>query len=433
MSHSVEDTRRGLILLVDYLKAVHGKQVVHEINSLLGTRYGLKLLYRNERTLRYEQVYPILSFAGIEPDDFESFVSRKSYGVLPLYLYEIECLSREQVRNVKRELQRKGRNKATAQLPHILELEKQRFHLPPQRVAQTCWATLRSSSKPAELYEAWGILSTHARGQGKYSRAAYCARQALLYSDGVPCRGQLLQRISYLALHLCDSLPAIEIIRDARREFEKVERVDDVAKTYVDEAQVHYFRCDFEQAVAIARFADRLLPQSETFYRASLQELYGVAHLNLGDIERAKEAQNRFAVLVESENVLDTHYWNAYVDYLKAQILVAEGRFYEALKNLQLLHSDPSDSMQLLDRTLIALSMMRCYLALGRPSEVRPLVRQTQAFLSKLRPQTPAIRMYQSTLRVLEVRAVTDELIQRLIRKIRNPPPTLRRQGKRLN
>lgn len=430
MSYSTEAVRQGLILLVDYLKSVHGRSVAKKIREATGRNYSPSNLQRINPSDRV--VFPILEFAGIRPGDFYTFVANDSFGYLPLYLYEIERLCPSQIRSLQIQLAHRRRHprKRTSHIP-ILDLEKQRFRLSPKVVADCCWATIGSSNNPVELHEAWAILSTISRGQAKYSRSAFCARQALSHLHDDPLReAKVLQRIAYLALHLCDSKPAVDLTIQARLAYKKGGDQRGLAQTYIDEAKVHCFRCDYAQAANTARVAEQLLAPNQLVNWAALHEIYGLAALYQGDLDKAWEVQRSFSNLVRSHPTLDIPYWNAYADYLRAQTLVAKGHFREASALFEILNADLSNSLPTGDRILIVLQLMLCHIGLGRLDEIRPLSQQTRAYLESLTPQTSAIRKYYSLLSHLERHAkITQRLVRELIQTARLPPPTNRRKG----
>lgn len=429
MSHSVEDARRGLILLVKYLKKVRGRQVVHEINEILGSEHGIKMLNQGTRDIKLDHLYPLLEFAGIEPHQFDRFISVDSYGHLPLYLFEIESLSPSQIQFLEAHIRRR-RSSPTKQALRVSvsELPEKRFHMSAKAVADVCWATISHSEAPKDLYHAWTQLSIVARGQAKYSRAASCSRRALEYAQTPHQRGKLLQTVCYLAQHVFDLYPAREIILRARMEHLEAGDRTAVAQTWMDESQILNLTCKFHQAITAARIAEDLLPNSALRHLASCQQVLGRAAIKLGDLDGAYGAHKKFQRLIRENEQLNNPTYQSHCDYLLAEIYVAEQRFIEASGIFRLLYVDPGKSLHMMDRVLIALNLVSCELALGRMSDALLLAEQTRAFLRSIRPQTPATLHFRALLSSTKGNRLTQGLIVDLLDEIRRPPPPLRRR-----
>ena len=429
MSYSVEDARQGLILLVKYLKKVHGRQVVHEINRILGSEHGIKMLNEGTRAIKLDHFYPLLEFAGVEPYQFQKFISVDSYGYLPLYLYEIELLSPGQMRSLSNQISLR-KSEPTKRMPGVAaaELPEKRFHMSAKAVADVCWATISQSEDPRDLYHAWTQLSIVARGQAKYSRAASCARRALGYAQEPYQRGKLLQSICYLAQHLFDLKPAREIVREARNAHFDAGNRAAMAQTWIDEAQVLLIDCEFARAITAALEAQASLPETDFMNQAALQQTIGVASINLGDTQGAYTAYENFSQLILKNEKLDMPYCRAYRDYLLAEIFVAEGRFSEASRIFRILHADPGQSFHLMDRVLIALYLIQCLVSNGARSEALSVATQTMTHLRSLTPQTAAGRRYLTILNSLTQRNLDLTMVNRLMGRVRRPPSTLRRR-----
>lgn len=431
MSYSVDEVRQGIVLLVDYLKSVHGRSVARKIQEETGRNYSSAELAKID--MKDKVVLPLLEFAGIRPGEFYTFIGKDSYGHLPLYLYEIERLSPSQVRSLKIHLRHKERQveKRPPAIP-ILELEDKRFHLPPKIVANNCWATLSTSSDDLELHQAWAILSTLSRGQAKYSRSAYCARRALDYLPKVPkWEGKLLQRIAYLVLHLCDYTSAIDVVLRARRAYDKAGDQSGVAKTYIDEAKAYCFIGDYKSASAVSGIGKRLMDSSQLMTKGLLFWIEGMVALDDHDLIKAWDVYGEFVRLITENALLNLPYWHAYTNHLKAQILIGENRFLEASSLLRVLHADPSNSLPTADRVRIALHLILCHVELNQFGSVPALGLQTRAYLDGLTPQTSAIRKYRKILKYLECHSrLNRRVVEDSIRAARMTPPTKRGRGR---
>ena len=363
-------------------------------------------------------------------------------GSLDLYLWELSRLHRPERRAAQNVVSRNlARRRDGSPGPSIFDEATT-----PATRCKVAWSTLAAAHQGAEIgdteqLEAWGVLSNHARRNGRGVRAADFVRRALAYLPlAEPLyQGKLYQRLGYLAFHFGDTDCALQFIEAAKDCHARAAGFIDLSvgdearsratshlgRCHVDAAQIYDYLLRHDRALAEAATARGWLDTGEHAHLCASAEVEISAALSLGRVADARRAWTA----ARKELAALPRIYSEHHRTLAGKIALAERGFVEALEIFSS-QFEVARAVRPMTRVLLGFYALTAAVEARQERHFHMLFPKVRALTLEAIRDLPQSEAEPFLLALAELRRFElGEPVQRVIAQLERPEPAQRRRS----